>query len=450
MRQDFRVKIDISRIYQDARQYSWIFIDSTKIFYVNQFVNHVRKIFNIEKPFHLLSRHEDTCFFLPFEEDIRVLENNDTVVIVPGTGINDDNISVMKSDVDSLSKVQSNCREASKNKESDLIYNQSYTTDKSSQNSTQNVSEIPLFNDTLYRTALHDVVTSDTKDSEITEDNYTEEQLNPEKNISNKRKRVRKRKQKKPADVVLESDISLNETSGKKPKVIDSILITSGGSGKHIRFKSLDNDITSDVTAYENNVHQILQTEDTKNKQNISKDLTALLNLRQSSTPLTFVHKRIKKEYNDTLYKPESIQEQEMSIESDEKSNQINTSLNGYKLPAEVEKSKIQTPTQKRFEDDDNNTVSFKVFKIGEDYTPQISNVIIAQILSSSAEGSQYTMKLLHGKDQLKEPEGKFSLPKDKENSDDHDGNDDDDDIITLEKSKLLEFTRIKAIDTPK
>lgn len=82
MRQDFRVKMDISRIYQDARQYSWVFIDSTKVFYVNQLADHVRKLFNVKEPFYLLSRHEDTCFFLPFEEDIRILENNDTVVWV--------------------------------------------------------------------------------------------------------------------------------------------------------------------------------------------------------------------------------------------------------------------------------------------------------------------------------------------------------------------------------
>lgn len=49
----------------------------------------------------------------------------------------------------------------------------------------------------------------------------------------------------------------------------------------------------------------------------------------------------------------------------------------------------------------------------------------------------------IDGKDQLKEPEGKFSLPKEGDSNE-------DDDVVTLEKSELLEFSRIKAIDTPK
>lgn len=36
-----------------------------------------------------------------------------------------------------------------------------------------------------------------------------------------------------------------------------------------------------------------------------------------------------------------------------------------------------------------------QVFRMGEDYTPQLSDVIIANILSTSADGSQYTLKLL-------------------------------------------------------
>ena len=80
MRQDFRIKLDNSRIFRDARQYSWVFIDSTQIFYVSQLADHVQRLFNVKRPFHFLSKFEDMCYYLPVDEDIRVLENNDTVV----------------------------------------------------------------------------------------------------------------------------------------------------------------------------------------------------------------------------------------------------------------------------------------------------------------------------------------------------------------------------------
>jgi hypothetical protein len=80
MRQDFRVKMDLSQIFQDARQLSWIYVDSTSILYVNQLAEHVRRLFDIKKPFHFMSKHEEMFIFLPFEEDVRVLGNNDTVM----------------------------------------------------------------------------------------------------------------------------------------------------------------------------------------------------------------------------------------------------------------------------------------------------------------------------------------------------------------------------------
>jgi hypothetical protein len=44
--------------------------------------------------------------------------------------------------------------------------------------------------------------------------------------------------------------------------------------------------------------------------------------------------------------------------------------------------------------------------------------------------------------DQLQEPEGKFSLPKDEENA-----NTENNDIITLEKSKLIELKKVTKIE---
>lgn len=80
VRQNFRVRTDFSRIFQDVRQHSWVFVDGTKVTYVNQLVEHIQKLFDINKPFYLLAKYDDSHVFLPFDEDVRVLENNDTIL----------------------------------------------------------------------------------------------------------------------------------------------------------------------------------------------------------------------------------------------------------------------------------------------------------------------------------------------------------------------------------
>ncbi|XP_003426812.1 uncharacterized protein LOC100679130 [Nasonia vitripennis] len=451
MRRDFRVKTDISRIYKDARQNSWVYIDSSKILYVSQLAEHVRKLFDIKKPFHLLSRSDETYFFLPFEEDVRILENNDTVVVVPGTGITS-SLVVEKSErhnetsQQSLNQISHQTHQASnevqngflipptlfQEKVSNASSDKSCNSEKSSaQNNLmqtiENTSGIS-FTGSLYRTALHETIADDTKDSKITEDITEDNSITEDSMVSNKRKRVRKRKQRKPTEIVPESDTSLMETSGKKPKIIDSILISSG---KHIRFQGLDDE----DTASDNNVNNI-QNGDTKHKQSVNKDLAALLNLRQSSTPLTFQHKRIKRDYI-----PETINETSMSVDTSTNINKSHAnSMSSSKSMIEPERIKENSMSNKSAADD---TVSFKVFRMAEDYTPQLSSVIIAKVLAKSSDESQYTMKILHGREQLQDPEGKFSLPKDEKDKDDEEN-----DVVVLEKSTLLELAKVSAIGT--
>lgn len=197
----------------------------------------------------------------------------------------------------------------------------------------------------------------DSTNSKMTEDNFTEDNSTiNESTASNKRKRIRKRKPKKPAEAVPESDVSVVESSGKKPKIIDSILISSG---KHIRFKGLDNEgNASDVstTMNENNSQRVVQNGDGKSKHFGNTDLSALLNLRQSSTPLTFAHKRQKRDY-----KVEPMDEAGMSVQDTSVlSNKSNKSLDLSKSTVEVERTKESSQLSKSVTEHD-NTVSFKV-----------------------------------------------------------------------------------------
>ena len=170
-------------------------------------------------------------------------------------------------------------------------------------------------------------------------DLLTEDTSIKEENTStNKRKRVRKKKQKKSAeDGTEESDYSMTESVEKKPKVLDSVVISSG---KHIRFKGIDEDEASGTSMDNNNIQRVNYNGDVKTKQFVNKDLTALLNLRQSSTPLTFSHKRNKRDF-----KPEVSN----MTEYDAVSPEVTTTKTNGEYPSS---SKINL---------DDDTYSFKV-----------------------------------------------------------------------------------------
>lgn len=107
-----------------------------------------------------------------------------------------------------------------------------------------------------------------------------------------KRKRVRKRKPKNKfktfPELLLSSNMSENKF--KKPKIIESRIIPSE---QHIRFDNTEKE--------ENNIAKQIVQETSRNESCISKasssrDLSTLLALGQSSTPITFMNKKVKNE----------------------------------------------------------------------------------------------------------------------------------------------------------
>ncbi|KAJ8681392.1 hypothetical protein QAD02_017179 [Eretmocerus hayati] len=437
MRRDFRVKIDFSKIYFDARRFSWVFVDSSRILYVHELADHIQKLFDLEKPFHLLSKFEETHCFLPFDEDVRILENNDTVLIVPGTGF-------VKSAQNGESSTQNSTHNTLQNGFKEPInYSKinnigdseiSYPSEKSSiHNTLETTSDTVSMSETFYRTALHETATND-EDLKTTDDNFTEDTSVTEDILTSKKKRIRKRpKRKKQMSTTAECDASPIEPSLKKPKIIDSILIPSG---KHIRFKGVeDGDKMMDGDVLPEN-NEIQQNGRGGFRPDIAKDLNALLSLRKSSTPLTFTHKRVMKDF-----KPEVIDESRMSTESNNDTNQPNSSATSNKSASNP--TKHHENSESKLSDILNSTITFKVFRIGEDYTPQLSDFILAQVLGYNRDESKYTLKIIEGLEQLQDPYGKFSLPKD----DDNDDEDETNDVLVLESSKLIDLKPVKALN---
>lgn len=129
--------------------------------------------------------------------------------------------------------------------------------------------------------------TEDT-DSKVTDNNLTED-CNGTESVESitKRKRVRKRRPKNRSS---ESSFLLpsgtkEENERKKPKITDSFVIPTA---KHIRFDNIE--------SKENNIAKHIVQETSANESYVSrtpsKDLSTLLSLGQSSTPITFVNKK--------------------------------------------------------------------------------------------------------------------------------------------------------------
>lgn len=74
---NFRVKLDLCKFYNDARRFSWIFIDSTNMFKISHVKQHITGLLNIKEPFHLLLNENE---YLPPSENIRILKENETIL----------------------------------------------------------------------------------------------------------------------------------------------------------------------------------------------------------------------------------------------------------------------------------------------------------------------------------------------------------------------------------
>lgn len=75
-RTDFKIIVDLTHVFRDARKFTLVYIDSTKIWHIKQLQDHLIELFKIPEPFHLLSTGKT---YLPPSEDVRILDPNDTV-----------------------------------------------------------------------------------------------------------------------------------------------------------------------------------------------------------------------------------------------------------------------------------------------------------------------------------------------------------------------------------
>ncbi|XP_011053611.1 PREDICTED: uncharacterized protein LOC105145625 [Acromyrmex echinatior] len=422
-RPHFRLKVDLSKFFYDARRSCWIFVDGMKIQQVNHLKQHISKLFNIAEPFHLLLNDTE---YLPPIEDVRILKENETILVVPGSGISNEALAVVETNhVSILDKQALHTATNIKTGKQEIVAQNTFndtlnnTQPASINNTTKDMPFYSIISDTVVNCSEEDT------DSKTTTDNLTKNCNMIDSIVSiTKRKRVRKRKSKNQSQFIvspfdrIEENIS-KELKLKKPKIIHSYIIPSG---KHIRFDDIENDEHN--IARQIAVQEASRNHSYLNETSSSKDLSTLLALGQSSTPITFVNKKLKNDVKTENVLNDEIKSTEKNLCNKESKNEIQSYKNLYtdleKLPIMTRKPQV------------NDIIAFKTLKIGTDYTPQVSNSVLAEVVAC-VQGN-YTLQILHGKEEIQEvPFGKFSLL-DEESKSQPDG-----ETLILDYSQMIE-----------
>ncbi|XP_029038607.2 uncharacterized protein LOC114873959 [Osmia bicornis bicornis] len=399
-RPNFRVKLDLCKFYNDVRRYCWIFIDGTKMCNVSHMTEHIGKLLNIKEPFHLLLNKTE---YLPPNEDIRIVKENETILVSPGSGLeNEMEISTENTTQDMSSFMKEERNNSFQHKEIQtncFSVNTTAVQTLSNEGAYKSQSEFSGFSTACYGkgdSEASSVIESKTTDTALMEDFNTE-------NLYPKRKRVRHRKKK--TKEVEQSTPQENENKPAKPRIIDSCPVSFG---KHIRFDNVD---SKDVKE-----NKVIRT-DTMNGCNVkqispSHELANLLSLGKSSTPLTFSNTRVKEEP-----KVEHMSDVEPQVNASSENRNESVAVNEKAQNGKkdwLDKDFLKCPILTR-KPELLDVIAFKMLKIGSDYTPQISDFIVGEVIFRNPLNTVYTFKVLKGLSEVQIPLGKFTIIQDKE-----------------------------------
>ncbi|XP_003706520.2 uncharacterized protein LOC100877110 [Megachile rotundata] len=408
-RWNFRVKLDLSNFYNDVRRFSWIFIDGAKMLKVVHMKEHIAKLLNITEPFHLLLNKTE---YLPPNEDIRIVNENETILVSPGTEL-ENGLQLSTEDTRICIKKEKSNKVKHKHSQTNISPIELNTT------AVQTVSD-EVLNKSQSEFSEFSAISFGKEDSEassMVESKTTDVTVMEDFNIEQVPKRKRVRRRKKRSEEIQQSTSQEKENIPKKPKIIDSCTISFG---KHIRFDSEETTGNKDAPV------KVMNGSHTKTIQP-THELANLLSLGKCSTPLTFTNPRVKEEI-----KTEPMHDEELQLDaSPENKNKMSVNerlQNGIKeLDKDISKCSVMT-TKPQLKD----VIAFKMLKIGSDYTPQISDFVVAEVISYCAETSVYTFKILKGLTEVQVPVGKFTIVEDEE---EHVMND----TITVNYAQIIE-----------
>uniref|UniRef100_A0A1B0CMD2 Uncharacterized protein n=1 Tax=Lutzomyia longipalpis TaxID=7200 RepID=A0A1B0CMD2_LUTLO len=134
----------------------------------------------------------------------------------------------------------------------------------------------------------------------------------------------------------------------------------------------------------------------------------------------------------------------QQSPEAEKSTAKLTKSLNKSNMSSKLRERlpNLDVPLLKKLPKKD-DVIAFKVLKMGETYEPVLSNYIIGIVEMVNREKNEVSLLLLSGEDELKPPQGKFSLP-DTPSAQSED-NDEilDDDLFVENFSKLQDVRKL-------
>ncbi|XP_033353634.1 uncharacterized protein LOC117235571 isoform X2 [Bombus vosnesenskii] len=344
-RTNFRIKLDLCKYHKDLHRFCWIFIDSTKMINIKDVKTHINLLFRINEPFDLFLNEVE---YLPPNEDVRILKENETVLVLPKTRLS--NIQL------SSTQLINQLHLAVSNPVSPIDAGKQDP--ESSPADSKRIGPTAINSPAAKSSPVQHEFSSDITDKLQNSKESTDVEI---PYVYARRKRTRRRKSSKPEQLLLnEGDRSKNPVTC--PETIRGVHTTVSP------------------------VHE----------------LTNLLSMVNNSTPPTFENNRVKNTVNAKHQSNEvngvntNVSASIASIMALGESKEfVNTDLETY--PVMTTKPKI------------NDIIAFKMLKIGSDFTPQVSNFIVAEVVSCSPEKSLYIFKVLQGLSEVQVPVGKLN-----------------------------------------
>ncbi|XP_076159952.1 uncharacterized protein LOC143143013 [Ptiloglossa arizonensis] len=424
---NFRIKLDLCKFYTDVRRFCWIFVDGTKMLQICHMIEHITNLFSIKEPFHLLLNETE---YLPPNEDIRVLKESETILVCPGSGLENGaelSVSIITGSQENFTKVERPGNSVQHKESQTNLFQEQLNPIQIQENLPNEVLSRSQSDPSESSTICNNLEdeTSSIVDLKTTDTNVMED-VSITKDSAIRRKRKRVRRKKKSQDI--EEPVTEEENKSKKPKIVNSYIISSS---KHIRFDNAD---TDEVV-----VKEVIHGETMNgyaNKVSPPHELANLLSLGQNSTPITFTNTKVKEEI-----KIEYVSDEESRLNTGVENTNVITSLSkmlqdGKELSImDLEACPVMTtkPQLKDF-------VAFKMLKIGLDYTPQVSEFIVAEVISYCPKTLMYTFKVWQGLSEVQVPIGKFTIILDEE---EHVL----DDTIKLNFAQIMEFRLVSSSD---
>ncbi|XP_060811711.1 uncharacterized protein LOC132904903 isoform X2 [Bombus pascuorum] len=356
-RTNFRVKLDLCKYYNDQHRFCWIFIDSTKMIDVNDIKGHIKTLFRINEPFDLFLNEIE---YLPPNEDVRILKENETVLVLPKSPLsctqltNQLNVSVSNP----VSSVDTSRQDSSAHpKQVEPISINSSSSKNPPQQEQLLINSRAIESSSMQQECPAAITNKlqNAKENTNTEVPY----------VCARRKRARRRRSSK-----LEQPPLVEEDKPKNPVTCPETI-----TGAHTTVSP-------------------------------ANELTNLLSMANNPTPPTFENNRAKntvnakgpsKEVNEVNASPANFSESIASIKELKGSKEFED-IDFETYPVMTTKPKI------------NDVIAFKMLKIGTDFTPQVSNFIVGEVVSYNPEKSLYTYKVLKGLSELQVPVGKFNF----------------------------------------